>query len=61
MHARELLVGGERRLVARQVRVQRLGGNFFLDRGEALRALGMVRAHFVLQAVRMCDKCNGMA
>jgi hypothetical protein len=35
---------------------QAFGGNFFLDRGQPLRALGMVRTHVVLQAVGVGDE-----
>ena len=61
MHARELLVGGERRLVARQVLPDAGGDELILDRGEARRALGMVRAHVVLEAIGMRDERRGHA
>ena len=59
MHARELLVGGERRLVALQMLNNSRGDQLVFDRGEALRALRMVRAHVVLEAVRVGDECGG--
>ena len=42
-----------RRLVARQVLPDAGGDELILDRGEARRALGMVRAHVVLEAIGM--------
>ena len=56
MHPRELLVGGERRLVAHELRADIRAGDVLFDRAQALRALGMVRAHVVLQAVGVGDK-----
>ena len=38
---------GRRRVVAREVLAQARGDELVLDRGEALGALGMMRAHFV--------------
>src|SRR5712692_8947660 len=61
VHARELLVGGERRLVAREMLANARSDQLVLDRGEARRALGMMRAHIVLEAVGVCDKCRGHA
>src|SRR6185503_16323162 len=58
VHARELLVGGERRLVARDVRRHTRGDELVLDRREARGLLGMMRAHLVLQALGMRDKCR---
>src|SRR6185436_13433854 len=58
VHARELLVGGERRLVARDVRRHARGDELVLDRREARGLLGMMRAHLVLQALGMRDKCR---
>jgi len=40
MHARELLVGGERRIVALQVLANAGGDQLVLDRREPLGALG---------------------
>jgi hypothetical protein len=48
VHARELLVGRERRLEALQMLCDARGDELVLDRGEARRTLGMLRAHLVL-------------
>jgi hypothetical protein len=56
MHARELLVGGERRVKSRQVLAEARGDQLVLDRAEPRGPLGMVRAHLVLEAIGMRDE-----
>ncbi len=58
MHARELLVGGERRIVALQVLADAGGDQLILDRREPLGALGVTGAHFMLETIGVCDKCR---
>ncbi len=56
MHARELLVGGERCLVGFHVRGDTRGDQLIVDRGEARGLLGMLRAHVMPEAIGMRDK-----
>jgi len=58
MHARQLLIGSQRRFVAREPRREARRDQLVLDGGEPLGALGMVRPHVVLQAVGVRDKSN---
>src|SRR5260221_7136188 len=58
VHARELLVGGERRVKSRQVLADAGSDQLVLDRGEARRPLGMARAHLVLEAIWMRYECR---
>src|ERR1044071_2790094 len=61
MHPRELLVGGERRFIARKVRSEAGSDELVFDRGETRGPLGMVRAHVVLQAIGMGDESRAHA
>src|SRR5207302_1545403 len=58
MHARELLVGGERRIVALQVLADAGGDQLVLDRCEPLGPLGVTGAHLMLKTIGVCDKCR---
>src|SRR5439155_20742693 len=58
MHARELLVGGERRIVALQVLADAGSDQLILDRCEPLGALGVTGAHLMLETIGVCDKCR---
>jgi hypothetical protein len=51
MNARELLVGGQRGVVAREERPDTRSDQLILDRGQALGPLGMLGAHVVPEAI----------
>ena len=59
--ARQLLVGGERRVKPCQMLPDTRGDELILDRGEPGRALGMMGAHVVLQTIGMRDERGGHA
>jgi hypothetical protein len=61
MHARELLVARQRRVVAHQVLADARGDELVFDCGEALGTLRMVGAHVVLEAIRVRNKSRGHA
>src|SRR5207302_6132986 len=58
MHARVLLVGGERRIVTLQVLADAGGDQRILDRCEPRGPLGVTGAHLMLKTVGVCDKCR---
>jgi MoxR-like ATPase len=61
MHARQLLVGGERRVVALEELSNPRGDQLILDGREALGTLGVPRTHLVLEAVGVRDECHSHA